>query len=586
MKRYISAAALLLVAIGAAAQNLNPTVEVTNTFEGKLVDMHKPLQEMAVPDSLTRFDLSFDYSIFDNPYKGVYEFKPYFVDMTPQPDGYNGNKLYLRLGAGYPLQPTFDLVWSPLYQGPFTLNVYASHNSFFGSYRNIVTNRKDGRVLLQADRDAGEYELTPSAVKGFDMLNRAGVNGLWEWNAGGLRFDVGYYGLYNKLYDKSLYNAADISLSVSAKDRGGTYMYYDASTALRFASDAVEGLNALSTRDIAFRGTFGPVLQTHNRLLIDLGLDLAIYRGLMQASLGDFYFTPRYVLKYRGINLSAGVKFAIPIHDGTDPFGEVLNSRKGQLAYPDIHADFTFWRDHLNLYLDVTGGEDINSYSSLKEYNHFFNANFGRGAAPLTDLTVERVNARIGLRGKIVNDLRFDLSGGWRMLGNGMIESVCTGGTKTGGLPDYLVPSVGWGAYNMAYADLFLVYDGKPVMVEGKMSWKWTNILDKELGGFAPSPLSGFLRVTYNHRDRIKAGINMNAALGRSGIVTPISSGAAAAVVKVPGYVDLGLFSQFALNRHLSLWIEGGNLLNMTIQHIPMFPSTGIWGRAGITLVF
>ena len=44
----------------AHAQNLDPTVVVDRAYEGKLMEVHKPALEMAVPDSVMRFDLDFD----------------------------------------------------------------------------------------------------------------------------------------------------------------------------------------------------------------------------------------------------------------------------------------------------------------------------------------------------------------------------------------------------------------------------------------------------------------------------------------------------------------------------------------------
>ena len=86
MKRYI-AFIVLAASVPAAAQNLNPTVEVQNSYLGKLIEAGKPQLEMAVPDSLTRFDLDFDYSVMETPYKGGYEFNPYLVDLKPEVAG-------------------------------------------------------------------------------------------------------------------------------------------------------------------------------------------------------------------------------------------------------------------------------------------------------------------------------------------------------------------------------------------------------------------------------------------------------------------------------------------------------------------
>ena len=105
-----------LFTLSAAAQNLDPTVEVRREYEGKLVEVHKPVFEMAVPDSVTRFALDFDYSVFDNPYKGSYEFNPYLLSMKPSASDNGESNFYLRAGAGYQPHPTVDVVWSPTFK--------------------------------------------------------------------------------------------------------------------------------------------------------------------------------------------------------------------------------------------------------------------------------------------------------------------------------------------------------------------------------------------------------------------------------------------------------------------------------------
>ena len=81
--RYAITLAAALMSVAALAQNLDPTVEVSRAYEGTLVEVHKPTQVMAVPDSVQRFRLDFDYSVFDKPYKGSYEFSPYMTSMRP-----------------------------------------------------------------------------------------------------------------------------------------------------------------------------------------------------------------------------------------------------------------------------------------------------------------------------------------------------------------------------------------------------------------------------------------------------------------------------------------------------------------------
>ena len=74
---------MFAVCESAHAQELDPTVVVNRTYEGQLVDVNKPSFNMMVPDSVTRFDLDFDYTVFEKPYRGSYEFNPYLLKMQP-----------------------------------------------------------------------------------------------------------------------------------------------------------------------------------------------------------------------------------------------------------------------------------------------------------------------------------------------------------------------------------------------------------------------------------------------------------------------------------------------------------------------
>ena len=84
MRQHILATAFAAAVTALAyGQNLNPTVEVTNAYEGGPSAIAKPAQQLAVPDSVTRFNLDFDYSVFEKPYQGAYEFTPYYA-CTPR----------------------------------------------------------------------------------------------------------------------------------------------------------------------------------------------------------------------------------------------------------------------------------------------------------------------------------------------------------------------------------------------------------------------------------------------------------------------------------------------------------------------
>ena len=142
MKKLVITAAALCVSAGLFAQNLNPVVEVTNTYAREASGIEKPTQLLAVPDSVYSFNLDMDYSVRNTPYQGSYEFKPYLVQLRPQPRLSDEGTLFVRLGAGYGFHPEATVVWSPVRKGNFRLNVYGDHHSYLGKYRNITVQDK------------------------------------------------------------------------------------------------------------------------------------------------------------------------------------------------------------------------------------------------------------------------------------------------------------------------------------------------------------------------------------------------------------------------------------------------------------
>ena len=206
MERRIYAAALGIAVLAfscfparMAGQAIDPTVEVTRDYEGKLMEVHKPLFKMPVADSLQHFDLEFDYSVYDSPYKGTYDFNPYLLNTRPAPAPYSGKSLWLKAGAGYALQPVLDFVWTPGLKGRFRMSVYGSHRSYIGRYRGIRDVYDGSRVRLEDPYRTGYGSRSgadgSTAWSGYDMVTAAGVNGSVAWDGGEFSFDAGYYGI-------------------------------------------------------------------------------------------------------------------------------------------------------------------------------------------------------------------------------------------------------------------------------------------------------------------------------------------------------------------------------------------------------
>ena len=200
--------AIILVALSASVtmsmgQNLDPTVEVTRGYKVELTDAEKPSMEMAVPDTVYKFDLDFDYSVTDNPYRGSYEFNPYTMDLKPQSVKEAQTVLYVNAGAGYTLNPVFDLIYTPVLDGRFSVDLYGHHKSYIGDYRAPhIGNQRVGNG----------YE------KGYDLLSHASADFGCDWEKAVMDFGVSYYGVAVKDYlHKDDFNALDARFSVKSK---------------------------------------------------------------------------------------------------------------------------------------------------------------------------------------------------------------------------------------------------------------------------------------------------------------------------------------------------------------------------------
>ena len=578
MKRYAAAALLAAATAWASgAQNLNPTVEVTNQFEGKVMEVTKPVVGMAVPDSLLRFDLEFDYSVFDTPYKGTYEFSPYLLDMKPRPDAWRGSTLYLRLGAGYAPHPTADIVYSPELSGPFQINVYGMHRSYLGKYK----------VRL------GEYE---DDWTGYDLLSRAGVDGRYDYSSGAFSFDVGYYGIHTKQDDRtSGYNAFDVKLRAQSFMDARNTFYYDVTTAFRGASDSYSAPDKLKTFDFGLDATAGPVFGDH-AVLADMHVGIDTYGGLFSSRTGLVSVVPKYVWNSDRLRIAAGVRFSAVLRSEEPWMGHALAGRKGQFVYPDVRIGYEAVTDRLNLYASATGGDHVRAYAELKEDHHFYNPYFGCGEVPMTDNSVERVRFALGAQGNIASKFRYDVRLGWLYMAGGMVDAVrpvradlaagapsdpaadddADAPSGNPGRPSVtagLMPSVAYEDYGLFFAHASFAYDGRPVAVDGgfRFGRPTTGPLEQ---GFAPAS-TGWLKLTYNKMDRILAGVRAEGALKRP-------AGTAWGDLHIPGYVDLGLFGEYAVTPHLSLWLRADNLLNMNIQPHPLYPCGGISFTGGI----
>ncbi len=585
-KIYLVSAAMLMTAAVSFGQNFNPTVEVTNTYQGNASEVHKPLLGMNVPDSLLRFDLDFDYEVFEKPYQGAYSFKPYMLNMRPAKDAWRGRKLYLKAGAGYTLHPRFEFVFSPEQSGPFQMSVYASHKSYFGNYHEIKPELQDG--LYRMKKSGGKFG-------GYDALTSAGFDGRYNWDRTILSFGIGYYGLAAKdsVMSRS-YNAFDFNARVRSNNDSESYFLYDIGLRGRVANDGLDyksfsfpdGVTVDKQNEnwVLLDGLVGPVVNNSRSILVGFEAESASYSRFYDGNIGRVALIPSYRFKSGRWNLNLGVKLEFMFRNDADTlsFGK-MGGGKGQIVYPDAHISFAVG-GNVALYADATGGSRLNTYSSQISENHHLNPSFLVAPVyelitPLVDNTVEKVNARIGVRGSAASSFQFDVNGGVGLYGNALMES----GLFTAG--GDLVPALAYSDYNLIYANALVGLRTGRVKIDADFRYRGVSFPDNDALnlGFTLPKYSGGVRASYDISSRLYAGINVEAASWRDGKCASVAS-EDILDVRVPGYVDLGVNCGYKFNRKWTLWLESGNLLCQTIQRTPFYAEKGPWFTAGISL--
>ena len=561
--RYICALAMLAAGVAASAQNLDPTVVVDRAYEGKLMEVHKPALVMAVPDTVMRFDLDFDYSVFDSPYKGTYEFNPHLLSMKPSAPADNAGKFYLRAGAGYQLYPELDVLWSPAFkkaEDNFRLDVYGRHRSYFGNYCSLYAD--DENVIRAGD----------GTWYGYDMESNAGVDLSYDWERGGLGLDVAYYGLHQK---NRGYNAVDAAFDLSAQDASG--FAYDMSTDYRYAFDSSPVGRKVGETNFDFDFALGKALKENSAFRVDLGVDLAGYKGYVEDAAADLCIGAHYLYNKGILQADLGAKLAKSITDTSK--NTFVVAAKDQIIYPDVTVKLNVFPKFMSLFAKATGGTKVVSYSSLLEHNHY--ANISDTEFWDMGIEVERINASAGIDGRIGPNFSYTLHGGYVNYAAGMLDAVYM--TFILYTVDGIYSGVEYAPYQKTFAAFDWMWRSDSFTSVGNITYSnaFGDVFGDAFGSAAfalkPAALTGNMSFEYNYKRRIFAGINADFSTARKGGEHAFA---------IPGYVDLGVSAEYVTSRDLSFWIKGGNLLGMTIYRYPVYAVKSPYFTAGFSVKF
>lgn len=513
MKKITMTLPVLLACLALPAQNsINQSVEITNDYKTQMADLQKGEVNISIPDSLHEFDYQFDYSVFDSPYKGAYEFSPYFIQMTPDKSVYDGTSFRLRAGAGYTLHPVLDFVWTPVRNSSTALTVMNSGKGYIGEFL---------------------FGPTDQAYNGYDVDDRLG----FQADFIGKGFYSKLYGGWNGIFSKSTiasscYNALNLGFGVKSRNDNPSFFFYDFDLGYRYAADNMGSFGTVGAHDISLTGCIGPVIKKKFRILVD-------FRGELEsladngAGTGDYtHFTldatPHIVLDAGIFHLDAGIAV-----DYTHADRNLFS------LSPMVKASLSIVRDIVDFYAGFTGGQEMHTYSSLKEFNHF-------AFATVPEITQTRYNAFGGFKGSIGPHFDYDAKVGYMVVDNALLS----------------FPTIQYGNMAKLYVDFDFAWHSDRLDVDGDFSFAPVSYLYSGLGFQSPK-YKGDFRVTYNWNRRIYVGATARIMADRKCPDLDYKW--------IPGYIDPGVFCEFKLSRAFGLWIEGGNFLGNRIYDVPAY---------------
>lgn len=546
MKRINLAIAVMALCAPLSAQNINQSVQVTNEYESRFSDFQKTGPSLQVPDSLYRFDYSFDYSVFETPYKGSYEFSPYRISVTPEARLYDGSKFFLRLGAGYTIHPQFEMAWQMLQTPDFAIGVFAEAGGYAGRYSR---------------RGVAE------SFSGHDLNGRIGLGGQYLRPAVRLSYHFGYEGIFAgeggaEPYFRSGFSSVIAAGRIQSRERPGNQMFYDIDLQYRYSSDGgrSEGqVSASGENNLRVAVSAGPVLASKYRILIDGLFELEslrgddyykvadshgeLFGGMRMASLGSI--KPHVDFLLGPVRLDAGVR--VDYSKGTEQGAFSVS--------PDVTARMALLDADMELVAGVSGGQYIQSHYAVKQLNHFA---FMMGSS--AKISREKLHVRAGLQGHAASRLQYELEAGY---------------VSYQGMPLASLYGVLPVDYNAAYVQGRFSWRGPRLELDADAKYSYLR-LNTLCAAFAPPAFVGELRGRYNWENRTWAGLFVEAQSSRLSLA---SDG-----VWIPWFANLGLTFEYRIDAHWTFWAEAGNLLGMAIERAPGFIEKGQYGTVGFSL--
>ena len=556
MMKKISILVFAVLVSSRLLAQIGPTVEVNRRYEVRPQDISKPTLNLFIADSLEKFDVSFDYSIFNRQYKDLYEFSPYESSQLKIIDVPKAPWFYARIGSQFPLIPSAELYLQGGKIDGLHASLYARHNSTWGDIEDFANVA--------------------------NMKNSVGATANYAWSTGEFTFDVQYkYDRFKysqsetEWFDQHTNSSLNLMANLKSANSEENSVYYDVALSYRNGKkgllyDYDDQASTLGENFLRFNGDVGASFQKH-RIYIDMDIEFASYNSLRDFSSGIVELSPIYEYRNKWLDAKLGIKFGNYFmlkgkEIDTDMEDNATNFFPNIDARASI-ADKVFW-----IHAIIGGGNDLNSYITMLDRCPVLSTD--------TDLLLgtRQIDSKLAFETLIFGKFNFNLFGTYTLYDN---HAVFKPTSSTDNVASVI---------NADYMDLTrmgagveLFWESESVTAGGSLSYNiWKN-RDEEKTVATELPKiegSGFFR--YNFRERIIAQVDCNYRSETSGLC----AGAKSATYSVDAILDLGFNLNFRINKNFSVYGKVGNILDKRNQYTPLYIEPGRNYGGGVCISF
>ncbi len=595
-RRYIILTVLLCGALSTnvlGQQKIDPTVEVNREFEGSSVEVNKSRISTAINDTLKYFNLDFDYSIFEKPYRDMYIFNPLpSVEMQGNSQITN-QKFYTKLGVGTPFRTLGELYYQP------NIGKRDANNRHSLVFNGSIDMFMGKLPLSGLENFTGEF--VESDIKSAAYRQNMGINARYGymWGGGEMYAKIGFnnnantlYGanssfitdpaIFDKIDDSGFmkdnyyrnYNTYYIDLGLRSynEDSKSSKLTYNFAAKYQNTSDKLyltelPSINQFNEDLISVKGEIGPTFGKYNQVLLGIESNTAFYSGDNSYHSGVFNITPMYKYENKKLTAKVGLNISLAYSNSEININKYHNTFS---PYADLL--YLLYKENLWAFVNIDGDNHLNTYSSLLKQNRWMIP-----GDPIRNST-NPFKIKGGIKGLFSGRFSYNLYAGYS-INEGMIQFATSSSGR------YLT------AANSSNTQVFvggeLEYNSK--FFNSGLILNYNSYSNGENSsyisdGLKPAgypPFETIFYAKYNWRERIYIGADIYYRSSTPQIITDADIDYQPST---SGFTNIGLDIKYQINKTFGAYIEVDNLLNQTIQYHPFYNEPGINFLAGITI--